>query len=71
MFDETGGTPLSRAREAKELLSQLEDHHDDLKEKELEFIQGLSERIEKFGDMTIVSPRQLFWLRDIRDRVAL
>lgn len=33
------------------------------------FFLGIRDRIKDYGEKTIISPEQLFWLRDIRDRI--
>ncbi len=53
-------TPAERLEEAMRIINILEDYYDELSEKEQAFIESLQ---------TSCSVKQLFWLRDIKDRV--
>lgn len=62
----TGGDAKRRLEEARELLEGIDDS--DLRPEEEDFVSDMRERLEKYGDHTMVSPKQIFWLRDIVDR---
>ena len=66
MHDSSGGTNESRVAEARELLEMLDGC--ELNDWETNFVKDISGRIEEYGDRTIISPRQLFKLRDIKDQ---
>lgn len=69
MNDESGGTPEQRTAEARRVLKiLLETDFDEFQHKDRKFIEEMSERFDRYGDKTSISPRQLFWLRDIKDR---
>jgi hypothetical protein len=70
LFQESGQTPERRREEAEKLLGQIIDHVEAMTEREQGFVRGMAERFEKYGDQTLVSVPQLFWLREIRDRYA-
>lgn len=53
-------TPAERMEEATRIIFMLQDYYDELSEKEQAFIESLQ---------TSCSVKQLFWLRDIKDRV--
>jgi hypothetical protein len=58
---ESGGDENSRINEAREICRMLEEFTEQMSEKEQSFI----------GDMTdcdYCTTKQLFWLRDIKDR---
>ena len=59
MFDESGSTPDTRRVEADKLLKIIEVEQ--LTPKEAAFV-------EQMADSKFVSPKQLFWLRDIKDK---
>ncbi len=66
---ETGGTPDERLAEAKRLLEIIGDHLEQLSPKEQGFVEDMQGRIEEYGNSAIVSGKQLFWLRDIKDGI--
>jgi hypothetical protein len=53
-------TPAERLEEAGRLIEMIQGYEDKLSQKELSFINGLQ---------SSCSVKQLFWLRDIKDRV--
>jgi hypothetical protein len=65
----SGGTPESRNREAKRILFDLglKDASFE-RDKDSDFVAGLVDRFERFGDKTIISSLQLFWLRDLVEK---
>lgn len=65
---ESGQTPEERAREAKRLAESLLDTTPAMKEHEREFVEKMAERTQEYGEQTFVSPKQLFWLRDLYER---
>ncbi len=69
---DSGSDAVRRTEEAQRLLdiitaAEREGHY--LSGKDAQFVEDLRERFEQYGMKTAVSPRQLFYLRDIRDRV--
>lgn len=64
----SGADNTARASEAERILGMLDGCEDGLKEREREFVIQMRERIEQYGKNTFVSSKQLFWLRDIKDR---
>jgi phage shock protein A len=69
LFQESGGSPESRTNEAEKLLEMLEGRDEAMAPNEQKFVTDLRERFEKYGAKTMVSPKQVFWLRDIKDRM--
>lgn len=69
MFDSSGGDNRSRLEEARKLIALIVPHLHQLPQKEREFIVQTEYRLESFGDSALVTPKQLFWMRDIRDRI--
>lgn len=68
LYQESGGSDNDRANEAMRILEMLTDTEEiQMNEKERGFVQQLRERVEKYGAKTMVSPKQLFWLRDIKE----
>ena len=68
---ESGGDNNSRAIEALRIVKMLEDHSEELDSRESDFYTNIADRLEQYGDKTFVSPKQLFWLRDLKDRYCL
>ena len=62
LANDTGGTADDRRAEADRILKMLYDHDafDDMTAKEQEFINDM--------DNGPVTPKQLFWLRDIKSK---
>lgn len=60
---ESGGSADDRRAEADRLLQMLEPYQDQLEAKESSFIAGMLMNEP-------VSPKQLFWLRDIKSKYA-
>jgi hypothetical protein len=59
LFQDSGGTNEDRVKESNELLKRIAEVHDNLNPNELNFVESLYTR------NTYVSPKQIFWLRDI------
>ncbi len=68
LTNDTAQTPERRAEEARELVDKLVDSTGDMCEREADFITSMAERLEKYGTRTVVSPKQLFWLRDLVEK---
>ena len=58
-----------RVQEVKALLEMLEPNMEIFTSKEQGFMSDMYDRLEQYGDKTFVSERQLFWLRDLKDRI--
>lgn len=54
--------------EARDILAKLEDCIDELDFSSQNFVTDLSERFAQWGDRTLVSERQIQWLRDLEER---
>lgn len=67
---ETGGDNLDRVREARKIVFDmgLGQETASMTPGEEEFVLGTEDRLTKYGDATIVSPKQLFWLRDLNEK---
>jgi hypothetical protein len=63
LANDTGGSPADRLEERDRILKIFEDNETfgQLTQKEQEFIESI-------GTALAVSPKQLFWLRDIKDK---
>lgn len=71
LFQDSGGDEASRNREAGQILFEmgLADAVDSFeKENERSFVSSLVERFDKYAEKTLISPKQLFWLRDLKER---
>lgn len=55
--------------EAFEILDRIEAHVTIMPERDVSFVEGLLERREHYGEKTAISRKQVFWLRDILERV--
>ena len=61
LTNDTGGTPEQRRTEADRLLKMLEGLEDSMTDKERRFVEDMQAGWD-------VSPKQLFWLRDIKEK---
>jgi len=66
LFNESGAENDSRVAEARQLLKIIEDGSAELSSWEEGFIASISEQLDY--DMPTISTRQIFKLRDIKDR---
>lgn len=57
----------SRREEAEQILSRLVDISL-MSEKDAEFVEGIQDRILRFGQRAFISIDQLDWLRDVDER---
>lgn len=57
-----------RVVEVGKLLDLIEEHMAELSSVELSFVESMGSRLDDFGEKTDVSDKQLFWLRDIKDK---
>lgn len=55
--------------EFKKLIVEVYDCEDQLRDKELPFVDDLMRRFEMYGRKILVSEAQLDWLRRIRERL--
>lgn len=62
-------TDAERVTEAKRHIEYLLPRVGVLSPKEARFVLDVSESLKEFGDRTIVTPNQLFWLRDLATSV--
>jgi hypothetical protein len=70
LWQESGGSPQDRTNEVIKIWGMI--HTQDfsvLNEKDLEFVNSMRDRLQKYGAFTTISPRHLFWMRDIKDKV--
>lgn len=58
-----------RVTEAKRLLQELQDYTSAMSKKEQGFVEDMLEKSTAPG--FFVSPNQLFWLRDLREKFCL
>lgn len=68
--DEDRGDPDEMRNEAFDLLDRLEDHIEIMNKRESDFVTSLVDRREKYDEKTYVSRKQVFWLRDIAEKVG-
>ena len=61
LANESGGDELSRINEARETVRMLEEFNDQMSQKEQEFV-------EQMTDCDYCTVKQIFWLRDIKDK---
>lgn len=61
---------VQRAQEARRILIDLglRDHLSEMDSRTSRFVEQMLERLEEYGDSAYISPAQLFWLRDLKDR---
>jgi hypothetical protein len=64
---ESGGTGVSRRDECRKILRIIEDDFDRMTTKDANFYTSMHDKLE--SDAFEPTADQLFWLRDIRDRM--
>jgi hypothetical protein len=65
----SGGDNASRNAEARKILYDLGLKDAGLEtDKEQDFVASLIDRFEQYGERTVISSKQLFWLRDLKER---
>ena len=70
LANDSGGTAEDRNNEAFDILvkKDLQNKIEMMTEREAEFITQLADRMSQFGAKCMVSPKQLFWLRDLLEK---
>ena len=69
MFDTSGGSEQDRRDEARRLIEIITTSDvEHFSQKEIDFIHDLEDRFDRFGENAKISPKQLFWLRDLKDK---
>lgn len=72
IWTDSGQSPERRREEAFDLLSRIKSTAgslDMISQKECDCIDDLDDKRRKYGDRVEVSPKQLYWLRDIYSRL--
>jgi hypothetical protein len=66
----TGGSDADRTRVAISILTMLEMvSHTDMRDEDKEFVLDMLEKRAMYGAALLVTGRQLFWLRDVKDKM--
>lgn len=69
LSNESGGTNEDRANEADRICQMLDDSvRGRMTSKEQGFVRETEERIAVYGSGAFVSTKQLFWLRDLKEK---
>ena len=61
LFQESGSTAADRRKEADQIIVILSDYLEQMEPRESSFIERISEDVP-------ISPKMIFWLRDIKDK---
>jgi hypothetical protein len=73
MFDTSGGTAEERRVEAVKIVDMIMEMNLDkvntLKVNDYTFVMNIRENLLKYGSNAFISPRQLFYLRDVKDKL--
>jgi hypothetical protein len=64
---DSGGSGISRRDECRRIIVIVRDHFDAMSSTDSKFVQDMTERLDY--DTFEPSAKQLFWLRDIKDRI--
>lgn len=65
----SGGTPEDRNAEAWRILDEMGLKNAAFEQdREQDFVASLMDRFEQYGIKTVVSSKQLFWLRDLKEK---
>lgn len=57
-------------KEARTIVNILKDYVENMEDGEADFIVGLADRMDTWGDETLISEKQIAWLRRLEDRYA-
>lgn len=68
LHQESGGTAEDRANEAHRIVFEMGLKDIALEPREQDFVGKIAERLEQYGSEAFVSPKQLFWLRDLKEK---
>lgn len=72
LFQESGQTPKERAAEARVILFEhkLLDHCELMLDHEAEFVRNIAQLLDDENEQYAadISPKRLFWLRDLREK---
>jgi hypothetical protein len=69
---DSGGTGADRIAEAERIMGMgLADHIDEMNDRERDFVEKMSSQLDVIDHTTFVSPKQLFWLRDLKDKYCI
>lgn len=70
LWQETGhDSQEALIAEVRHLIDETLPFLDELSPKEQNFVADTAQRLELYGDATQVSAKQLFWLRDIYQKI--
>jgi hypothetical protein len=69
LANDTGGDAFARNREASKIIIELKlfDVVSKMHANERDFVLSSRARLEQYGIKAMFSPKQVFWLRDLRD----
>ena len=67
-WGELGKSPEDAAKEVGEITDKLADAIAAMQSHEEKFVQSMYDRHAQYGDKMFVSPKQLFWLRDLLEK---
>ena len=70
LFKDSGQTAEERAKEANKIVFDLDLRGaiENMEPHERRFVTETADRLHKFGLATIISVKQLFWLRDLMQK---
>jgi hypothetical protein len=70
LWQETGHESQAELiAEVRHLIDETLPFIDELTPKEAGFVSNLASKLEDYGEKTFVSAKQLFWLRDIYQKI--
>lgn len=70
---DSGGTGADRIAEARRIVVDmgLSDRSEDMSDRERQFVEQMFDKLDVVDHTTFVSPKQLFWLRDLKDKYCI
>ena len=75
LYDEAGKSFLDCVKEAKEIVIEMAliEQVERMQPNERKFVEDMFDMLEndKYGDTPAITPKRLFWLRDLKDRYLI
>jgi hypothetical protein len=58
-------SPDEKVTEAKRHVAALASHLSEMRDKDRDFVQSVTDNLQRYGVKTVISNAVLFWLRDL------
>jgi hypothetical protein len=70
LFQDSGGSRTDRAEEAIKILAMIQTlDYSMLSDNDKDFLGKIREKLSTYSSNALISPKEIFYLRDIKDKV--